>query len=208
MSAPCIDDLSGAHEQGGIDDGLIGALGADPHLPWVLDAPLLQLEGDFGEDVVADVFLVGEDLVDGGASPWPTKIRSMSLGIELFRDLALRPVLIDEHMVHRLHNPLFLFGTRHQNDPVGLKAFLFATRELTLRPAVLVDEDAAKTVSSGTALPEAQFDEAALAGEDLDGKLTAVFTSHDALYGLQQVRTDAAVVFELLAAVMDPDTRA
>ncbi len=42
-------------------------------------------------------------------------------------------------------------------------------------------------------------------GEDLHGQLAAVFASHHPLDGLQKVRADAAVVLELLAAVMDPN---
>lgn len=44
------------------------------HLQAIRDPLLLQLEGAPVGDVVADVFLVGQDLMDGGAGPGPAEI--------------------------------------------------------------------------------------------------------------------------------------
>ena len=46
------------------NDWLVRCLASDPHIWWVPDAHSLQLEGDAVVHVVADVFLVGEHLVD------------------------------------------------------------------------------------------------------------------------------------------------
>ena len=70
---------------------------------------------------------------------------------------------------------------------------------------MLVDQHAPQAVSGRTALTKAEFHKAALPGKDLHRKLAAVFAGHDALDGLQKVGADAAVVLELLAAVVHPD---
>ena len=58
------------------------------------------------------------------------------------------------------------------------------------------------------ALAKSQLDQPALAREYLDRKLPAVFASHDALDGLQQVGADAAVVLELLPAIVNANASA
>src|SRR5690606_10278122 len=95
-----------------------------------------------------------------------------------------------------------------ENDPVGLKALLLAARQLALGIAVLVDQHPAQSVSGRAALAKTEFDQAALARENLHGELATVFTGHDPLDGFQQVRADAAVVLELLSAVVDADSGA
>ncbi|WP_414707610.1 PepSY domain-containing protein [Rhodovulum sp.] len=59
-------------------------------------------------------------------------------------------------------------------------------------------------VAGGAAQAIAQ----ALPGEDLHRQPAAIFSRHHAPDGFQQVRADAAVIHELLAAVMDPDAGA
>ena len=180
-------------------------LGADPHLARIHDPALLQLERHLGEHVVPDVFFVGQHLVDGRARPRAAEIGAVSFGVQGLRDFALWAPLAHEHLVHALDDPLFLLGAGDQNHAVGLKALLLAARQLALRIAMLVDQHAAEPVPGRIALAIAQFDETALPGEDFYGKLAAVFASHHPLDGLQQVRADAAVILELLAAVVDPD---
>lgn len=75
------------------------------------------------------------------------------------------------------------------------------------RIAVLVDQHAPKPVAGRAALAIAQFNETTLPGKDLHRQLAAVFAGHHAFDGLQQVGADAAVVLELLAAIVDPDPR-
>ena len=71
--------------------------------------------------------------------------------------------------------------------------------------AVFVDQYPAQPISSRTALAVSKLNQAALPGEDLYRKLAAVFTRHHPLDGFQQVGADAAIVFELLAAIVDAD---
>ncbi len=128
MAAARIDDFPGAQEQCLIDDGWIGALGADPHLARVHHPTLFQLEGDLVEDIVADVLLVGEHLMDRCPRPRPVEIGAQSVGIQDIRDLPLGSAVLDEHAVHASDDILFVLGTGDENDPVGLKALLLAAR--------------------------------------------------------------------------------
>jgi hypothetical protein len=75
---------------------------------------------------------------------------------------------------------------------------------------VFVDQHPAQAITCRTALAEPKLYQATLPREDLHGKLAAVLARHDPLDGFQQVGADAAVVFELLAAIVDadPGTRA
>ena len=70
---------------------------------------------------------------------------------------------------------------------------------------LLVDQHAPQPVARCAALSIAEFHGAALSGEYLDRYLAAVFARHHPLDGFQKVGADAAVIFELLATVVDPD---
>jgi hypothetical protein len=90
-----------------------------------------------------------------------------------------------------------------QDHAVGLQALVLAARELALHRTGLVDQHAAQAVARWPALPEAQFDQAALAGEHLGRQLPAVFARHRALDALDDGGHRRAVVLELLGAVGD-----
>lgn len=85
------------------------------------------------------------------------------------------------------HDILFLLRARNKNDPVGLKALLFAAGQGTLRIAVFVDQHPTQAVSSRTALAVSKLDQAALPREDLYRKHAAVFARHHPLDGFQKV---------------------
>ena len=72
----------------------------------------------------------------------------------------------------------------------------------------LIDEQAPQAVAGRPALAVAEFDQAALAGENLGRELPAVFAGHRALDALDDGRDRAAVVLELLGAVLDGDAGA
>ena len=101
----------------------------------------------------------------------------------------------------RMRGRLVLNGTTEIRGSFGESS---ATQR-ALRVAVFIDKHPAQAVSSRTALAVAQLHQSALPGKDLHRKLPAVFARHDPLDGLQKVRADAAVVFELLAAIVDAD---
>ncbi|TWI92470.1 hypothetical protein JM93_00012 [Roseibium hamelinense] len=144
--------------------------------------------------------------MDGRPGPRPVEIGVEPFAVQNLRDLALGPPLIHEHLVNALDDQLFLLWAGDQDHTVGLQALLLAARQLTLRVAVLVDQHAPKPVPGRAALAISKLYQAALPGKYLHRKLTAVFAGHHAFYGLQQVGADAAVVFELLAAVVHTDS--
>jgi hypothetical protein len=57
-------------------------------------------------------------------------------------------------------------------------------------------------------LAETEFDQPALAGENLHGKLAAVLTSHRALHALHDGRDRVSIVVELLGAILHADASA
>ena len=111
MAAARIDDLPGAQEQRLIDDGGIGALGPDPHLARVHHAALLQLERHLREDIVPDVFFVGQHLMDGCARPGAVEIGAVSLGVQNLRGLALGANLAKKRTVTFWNRKIVLVST-------------------------------------------------------------------------------------------------
>src|SRR6202020_1269756 len=65
---------------------------------------------------------------------------------------------------------------------------------------------AAEAVPGRSTLAEAQFDQLALALEDLRRQLAAVFPAHRPLDALHDRRDGAAVILELLGAVLHDDS--
>ena len=186
-----------------LDDGLEGPFRPDPHLRAIRDPLLLQLKGAPVVDVVADVFLVGQDLMDGGAGPGPAEIGQDSALIKFGGDFAFRTAVFQETAVDPADGFHLCFGPGHQDHPVCLQALVLTTLQLGLHLAAFVKQNPAKAKTRRTALTEAAFDQAALSDEDLVGKFPAVFPGHRALDALDDRGNRAAVVFELLGAILD-----
>lgn len=96
----------------------------------------------------------------------------------------------------------------NENDTVGLETLALAEPEKGLWTSVLVDKLPAKAIAGRSTLTKAQPDQAALAGEDLGGEFPAVFAGHDSFHAFQERRGNAAVIVELLGAVVDGNPRA
>ena len=99
-------------------------------------------------------------------------------------------------------------GPGRQHDPVGLQALAIAATALSFHIAALVDQNPPQPVARRAALVKAELDEPALTGKHLDRQLAAVFAGHHALDGLQEIGADAAIVLELLAAIMNANAGA
>ena len=127
----------------------------------------------------------------------------MPCDVETLRNLRFRQVVIDEPAVDLIDDGDLSIRSRLQDDAVGLQALVFATRQLALDRAGLVDQHAPQAVSGWPALPKAQLDQAALPGEYLGRQLPAVFASHRTLDALDDGGHGRAVVLELLGAVGD-----
>ena len=143
--------------------------------------------------------------MDGAVGPGLTQIRFDAALVEQRGDFALKPAALDELPVHPADGLDLFFGTGNQDDPVGLETLVLAPVQDALAIAILVDAHAAQPVPRHTPLAEAVLDEAALAGEHLVRELAGVFGGHGALDGLDDVGHRAAVVDELLHAVVDLD---
>ena len=137
------DHALGGEEQLRVHDRLEGAVGPDPFFRWVVPVFVLQLVGMPVEDVVADVFLVGENLVDGAVRPGPAEIRQDSRLVEQRGDLAFQPASVDELAVHPPDGLDFLFRSGHEDHPVCLQALALTPVKNALRLAILVDAHAA-----------------------------------------------------------------
>ena len=203
--APGVDDALRSFIEVWFDNRLEGPVMADPHVGWIEDSLGLQLERDPVVDIVADVFFVGQDLVDRASGPRSTEIGHMPFAVQYPGDFAFGSLLNDEHAVEAPHDLDFFRRARLEDHAVGLKALLLASFKCRFRIAVLIDQHAAQAEACWTSLPETKPDEAALTGKDLRRQFPAVFSSHGPLHALDNRRTQAAVVFELLRAVVHLD---
>jgi hypothetical protein len=155
-----------------------------PHTGWI-DHPLhLQLGRRSVIDIVADVLLVGENLVDGAARPRSAEIRADAFRIQSRGDLAFGPPLHDKHAVQATRDLHFLRGPRPQHDSVRLKTLLLAPIDDRFRLAMFIDQLAAQPISNWAALTEAKTYQPALSREDLGGKFPAIFARDRTLHAL------------------------
>ena len=142
-----------------------GAFLAHPHVGRVVHMQLLQLEGGAVVDVVADVFLVGQNRAHRAGIPWPVQIGGHAFLVQAVGDLAEGQILLDQPAIHLVDPGHFLIRARHQDDAVGLQRFVLAALQLALDLAALVHKHPAQPEPGSAALAEAQLDEAALAGK-------------------------------------------
>src|SRR5262249_55629859 len=165
------------------------------------------VERDRVVDVVPDVLLVGEELVNSAARPWPAKVRQDACRVQGSGDLPLRSATVDEHSVHASNGFDFIRRPWYEDNSVGLKALLAADLELALRSPLLVDKLSPQAVARHPALAKAQANETALSGEHLDRQLAGLFAGHRALNVFNNRRAQASVVLKLLGAVVHRDAR-
>src|SRR3984893_8321391 len=150
-----------------MNERLKRALCADPHVGAVADAFPLELGGTAIPDIVADVFLVDEDLVDAPACPRSSEIGTIAAIIENGRDLTLGFSVCHEQSIHPADRVHLIRRAGHQDHSVSLDAFVLTSRELAFGGAGLVNQAAAQPVSRRSALTKTKFNQAALARENL-----------------------------------------
>src|ERR1017187_2059470 len=139
MLVPGIDDASSLIEDGCIDDWLERPVSPDPHLDRIVDAFVFELERAPVVDVCADVFGVGQYLVNCRSGPGTLILPGKPLPIESLCDLALRPPLADKQLVDVPDNCDFRLWTWDQNDAVGLQAFPLSTPQKTFGGLITVN---------------------------------------------------------------------
>ena len=162
-----VDDCTGSLKKCPLHNGWIYAFSANPHFTWIDDSPLLKLERYLVKNIVADVFFVGQDLMDRRSRPAASQICQYSLPIQHRCDLAFGSTFVDEHSIHLSNDFQLLRWAFHKHHTVGLQALSFTACEFTFGVVVLVDQNAAKPVAWRAALAEAKLDQPALSGEDL-----------------------------------------
>ncbi|MCY1559618.1 hypothetical protein D9M68_966710 [compost metagenome] len=118
----------------------------------------LELAGVPVPDVVADIFLVDQNLMDGAARPGPVQVGQHALSVQVQRNLDLIALFLDEAPIDRPHD-LDLFGRpRHQDNAVRLKALMVIAVEQCLGISLAVNEHPPQTEPSRATLPEAHAD--------------------------------------------------
>ena len=98
-AAAVLNDPLGRLEEVGIDDTVEHAVRTDPRLRRIDDALGFQFEGDAIVEVVADVFFIGQDLVDDAARPGSAEVGLDAFSVQRGGDLAFRAPLEDKHSV-------------------------------------------------------------------------------------------------------------
>lgn len=137
------------------------------------------------------------------AGPVAAKVGPDAAGVEVGGNPALGFATLDELAIDISNDFNFLGGARSEDDAVGLQALVLAARQLGFPLAILADQYAAQAKSCRATLAIAQLDQAALARKDLDRQLAAVFARHRSFHTLDDGGDGAAVLLELLGAILD-----
>ena len=185
------------------NDGFECAFFLDPHVGRVFDAQLLELERNPVVDVVADVLLVRQHLVHRSAGPLAVEVSTHRHTIQACGDLGLDQAVINEPAVHEIDGADFIFWPGHENDAVGLQAFVLTPSQLSFDGAVLVNEHTAQSIPSRSTLAVAELNQSALPGEHLGGQFPAVLTGHGPFDALDNGGHRGAVILKLLGTVGD-----
>src|ERR1017187_7587963 len=136
------------------DDGFECAITPDPHLRWVVNASVFQLEGSPVVDVCADVFGVGQYLMNCRRCPWTPILSQDSATVQFGHDLPFNFVLSDEQFVNLTNCFNFRFRAGNQDDTVCLKTLSLSWTQETLGIPVPVNQLSPQTISGRTTLTE------------------------------------------------------
>ena len=109
-------------------------------------------------NIVADIFLVGEHLVNGPSRPGTPEVCQNPLGVQRRRDFRFRFFLLQEYLVDPAHHLHLILRPRDQNYPVRLQALLLAHLEHGLLLPGLVHQHPAQPEPGSAALLEAHVD--------------------------------------------------
>lgn len=126
--------------------------------------------------------------MDRAARPGAPKVGDKAAIVERVGNVALAGPVMHESTIDFAHDGGFVVGTRRQQDAIRLDALLLAAFEAALDRSGLIHKDAAQPEPGRAALPEAEFDQTALAGKDLGRQLPAIFAGHGALDALDDGR--------------------
>ena len=120
--------------------------------------------------------------------PFYVRVGAQTTGIEYPCDAVLCYPAGREQVINLANDPDFLRGAGDEHDAVSVDALVFTAFQNAFRVSLRIDEEPTQPVARGASLAKAQFDQPALAGEDLNRKFTAEFASHGALEALKESR--------------------
>src|SRR3981081_2456190 len=99
MIATLVDNKSCALKKSSGENRGEDTVRSNPGVALIDDAALLQLERNAIEDVVADIFLVCQNLMDRCTSPGSTEIAHDAPLIKRLGNFALRLTFLDKHRI-------------------------------------------------------------------------------------------------------------
>jgi hypothetical protein len=102
----------------------------------------------------------------------------------------------------------FFRWARDKDHAIGLDALMLGTGQDAFSLSAMVSEHASKPKTRRTALMKAQFNKPALAVEHLHGKLPAIFAGREPLKAFEHRGNRAAIILELLGAVLNTNVSA
>ncbi len=144
-------------------DAFKSAFLADPHVARIVYMQLLQFEGEAVVDVVADVFLVGQNRPHCAGIPRKVPISGHAFLVQAVGDLPEGQVLRDQPAILVVDPGRFLVWAGQQDHAVGLQRLVFAALQSARDLAALVHKYPVQSEPSRATLAEAQLDQAALA---------------------------------------------
>ena len=75
--------------------------------------------------------------------------------------------VLDKSAIDRTHNLDLFRRSGHENDPIGLDAFVFTSGEFSFDDGILIDKAPPQAKASGASLAKSKFDESTLPGKNL-----------------------------------------
>src|SRR6266853_6128737 len=112
-------------------------------------------------NVVADIFFVGEHLMNGASCPRSSKVRDYTLSVKRHCNFRFAFPLVNKCMVNPSHHFGFLIRSWNQNHPIRLKALVLPHLEHCFVLTVLINQRASQAESSSASLFEPHLDQAA-----------------------------------------------
>lgn len=133
------DDLRRIEEQSVHRSGE-GSISPDPFITRILAPSLMQLDRDTVPDVVADLFLVDQNLMDCAARPGASDIIEDAALIQVTRDGVLVAAVLHEAAIDPADGLHLVYGTQRQHNAVGLNALVLTPAQFALRHPAAVDQ--------------------------------------------------------------------
>ena len=144
------------------NDSLECSIGSQPRFWAIPDVFFLQFEGCSVPDIVSYILLIDQNLVHRATGPRASQVGRNPALIENVGDITLSLAILDKSAIDPAHNLDLLRRSGHENDAIGLDAFVLASSEFSFDDGILIDKAPAQTEASGSSLAKSKFDKPAL----------------------------------------------